>query len=59
MYPTDLGVGLNTITTHTYNYSGATGANTWRNGKYLMMSKYSNGFNASWNMYTLANNNFL
>jgi len=58
VFPNDLNVGENTITTHTYNYTGATGANTWKNGKYLMMSKYSQGINAAWNMFTLSNSNF-
>lgn len=57
-FPTGLNVGLNTITTHTYNYSGGSGSTIWKNGKYLMMSKYSNGVNAAWNMFTLSNSNF-
>lgn len=52
-FPTTLGVGVNTITGPSYTYSGGSGATAYRNGNYLMMSKYNNGVHAAWRIFSL------
>jgi len=58
VFPNDV-AGVNVITTPTYNYNGATGENTWRNGKYLMMSKYySPEYDDAYNMFNQSTSGF-
>jgi hypothetical protein len=52
-FPTTLGVGVMTINSPTYNYSGGSGATAYRNGSYLMMTKYNNSTNVGWRMFSL------
>jgi hypothetical protein len=47
-----LGVGVMTISSPSDHYTGGSGLTAYRNGYYLMMSKYNNSTNIAWCMFS-------
>jgi hypothetical protein len=55
VFPNSLLLGVGSITSHTFNYTGSnpySGGQAWKVGSYLMMSKYNNSTNIAWCMFS-------